>query len=337
MICDVPLRFDTYEGCTHRCSYCFANRKDLHKNKKVVGDFSEKGLIDFVTGKRKKSLSWVDWKLPLHWGGMSDPFQPAEKHFGYSKRALQILADSQYPFVVSTKGKLIASDEYLELLSKCNCVVQISMLCSEFDKVEPGAPTFEERLIMLERVSKVAKRTIVRCQPYMTELLDQVVKNIPRFKKAGAHGVIFEAMKFVKKQPGLQRLGGDYVYPIDTLKAHFAILKQECHKAGLKFYSGENRLRAMGDSLCCCGFSDLDGFTPNTFNANHILLDKTGKSVIETPAMSEPGSGFAAVHAAHQEPGLGYLSEISFKQMVLRELRNKKAYYLKVLTPEGKA
>ena len=37
MICDIPLRFDTYDGCTHRCSYCFANRKDLHKNKKVVG------------------------------------------------------------------------------------------------------------------------------------------------------------------------------------------------------------------------------------------------------------------------------------------------------------
>ena len=26
-LCDVPIRFDTYEGCSHDCKYCFASRK----------------------------------------------------------------------------------------------------------------------------------------------------------------------------------------------------------------------------------------------------------------------------------------------------------------------
>ena len=61
---------------------------------------------------------------------MSDPFQPCEKTMRISYRALQVFAETGYPFVVSTKGKLVADDEYLELIKKCNCAVQISMVCS---------------------------------------------------------------------------------------------------------------------------------------------------------------------------------------------------------------
>ena len=31
----------------------------------------------------------------------------------------------------------------------------------------------------------------------------------------------------------------------------------------MKFYSGENRLRAMGDSMTCCGIDGLEGFKGN--------------------------------------------------------------------------
>ncbi len=45
-----------------------------------------------------------------------------------SYECLQLLTETKYPFVVSTKGRLVAEPEYIELLSKCNCVVQISMV-----------------------------------------------------------------------------------------------------------------------------------------------------------------------------------------------------------------
>ena len=27
VLCDVPIRFDTYKGCSHACKYCFVQRK----------------------------------------------------------------------------------------------------------------------------------------------------------------------------------------------------------------------------------------------------------------------------------------------------------------------
>lgn len=82
---------------------------------------------------------------------MSDPFQPCEKVHRISYEALKIFAETKYPFIVSTKGKLICEDDYLSLLKQCNAVVQVSMVCSKYDVLEKGAPKYSERLEMLRK------------------------------------------------------------------------------------------------------------------------------------------------------------------------------------------
>ena len=32
LICDYPIHFDTYYGCSHNCRYCFANNKNKLSN-----------------------------------------------------------------------------------------------------------------------------------------------------------------------------------------------------------------------------------------------------------------------------------------------------------------
>lgn len=79
-ICDYPVHFDTYTGCSHGCRYCFAQTKvDIGKIK--VHNCDEQ-LRRFVSGGRTSETSWCDFPIPLHWGGLSDPFQPAESHRG---------------------------------------------------------------------------------------------------------------------------------------------------------------------------------------------------------------------------------------------------------------
>lgn len=248
VLCNLPIRFDTYVGCSHGCRYCFVQKKNGQLEAVKKGDTVE-SLKAFVQGKRSGETAWCDWNIPIHWGGMSDPFQPVEKKYGYSLECLKYLAETKYPFVVSTKGRLAASPEYLELLAECNCVVQISMVCSRYDQLEKGAPSYEERLEMLRTISPRVKRTIVRIQPFMHEVLQDVLKNLPRVKAAGAHGVVVEGMKFAKAKPGLVRVGGDCVYPIELLRADFEQIKAEAHRCGLVFYSGENRLRNMQNEL----------------------------------------------------------------------------------------
>ena len=162
-----------------------------------------------------------------------------------SHEYLKIFVETGHPFVVSTKGRLVADPEYLSLLARCNCVVQISMVCSRYDRLEPGTPSYEERLTIAEMVSKCVKRVIVRIQPYMPEVFRDVMANIPRLAQAGVYGIVCEGMKFNKAKPGMVRIGSDSCYPKAILERDFLQIKQEAHRHGLRFYAGENRLRAM--------------------------------------------------------------------------------------------
>lgn len=286
-LCDLPIRFDTYQGCSHGCQYCFA--KKFIDISKIKNDETVGRLESFIKGHRDQHTRWCDWDIPIHWGGLSDPFQPCEKQRKISLECLKVFARTQYPFIVSTKGSLIIEPEYLDLISKCNCVVQISAVCSSYDKLELGAPTYKERLEMAKILSKKVKRVIFRIQPYMHEVFDEIYDNLEEIKNAGVYGIIIEGMKFKKKKTGLVKIGGDYCYPYQVIKKDFLKLKKRAHELGLKIYAGENRIRKYGDSLTCCGIDGLEGFKPNTFNLNHLL---NGEKTEPTEAMKLQKTGY---------------------------------------------
>ena len=296
ILCDIPIRLDTYVGCSHGCKYCFAEKfRDM---KDIEVDETATQLKGFIEGKRNDTTNWCDWNIPLHIGGMSDPLQPVEKQKRVFYECLKVLVDTQYPYVVSTKGRLLGDEEYLSLIEKSNGVVQVSLVCSSYDKIETGCPSFEERLNIIRKVAPRVKRVIVRIQPYMHEVFDEVFENLEKFKKAGVYGVVVEGMKFPKKIEGLVKVGGDFTYPYDVILSDFLKLKDEAHRVGLKIYAGENRIRKYGDSLSCCGFDGLEGFVGNCYNLNHIL--NGDKQVPEKNSkMFEEGTGgaFTAISA----------------------------------------
>lgn len=327
ILCDLPVRYDTYVGCTHNCSYCFVKRNNTLNVRMGEGT---KGLIDFIKGKRSKTTNFIDWNIPIHFGGMSDPFQPCEKKYKRSLEALKVFAETGYPVVISTKGRLCVEEPYISLIEKCNVVMQISALCEKYDVLEKGAPRFSERLEIIRRLAK-SKRVLVRCQPYIHDVFNDVFDNIKIFAECGAFGCIFEGMKFGKSKPGLVKRGADYAIPKDVLQLDFSKLKAECHRNGLKFYSGESCLRCMGDSLTCCGIDGLDGFLPNKYNLSHIL---NGDNVSPTEKMLEVGTA-ACFQALYQEVGTyQWIAGKSFKQMMEYEYRNHKKYVEEILKGE---
>ncbi|MBQ7348451.1 MAG: radical SAM protein [Clostridia bacterium] len=324
-LCDLPIRFDTYEGCSHACEYCFVKRKNTISN--IKDGEGPEALLKFINGQRNAETSWCDWNIPLHWGGMSDPFQPVEKHKRRSLECLKIFKETQYPFVVSTKGKLIAEPEYLELIKDCNCVVQISLVCDSYDKLEPGCPSFAERLEIAKTVAAVAKRLIIRIQPYMCEVFEDVFNNLEKFKDAGAYGVIVEGMKFLNKRQGTVKIGGDFLYPYERIKTDILALKERAHELGLKFYSGENRTRELGDSLTCCGIDGLDGFVGNHFNLNHII---NGERPVPTEKQKEVGTAIC-FRGLHQRTIMELqLQQQSFARAQLWEYQHNRTYIEKV-------
>ena len=318
-ICDLPIRFDTYQGCTHMCQYCFVQMK--YDIAKVETGESLQSLQRFIGGQRPGEVSWCDWDIPIHWGGVSDPLQPAEKIHRRSYAALKLFAETGYPFVISTKGALLGKDEYLDLLGRCNCVVQVSLVSPQLDKLEKGAPTFADRLRIIEKVAPRVKRLIVRVQPYMVEVFGDILKQIPTYRQIGVHGLTVEGMKYKRKRPGLEKIGGDFCYPVSVLKQHFEVIRDTCHSNGLRFYAAENRLRKMGDSLCCCGIDGLDGFTPNTYNLNHYLHDR--ESFVPTPTMSQPGSAACFTAICQDSCSNSALRKLSLKEAIEAATRNR--------------
>lgn len=329
-LCDLPIRYDTYEGCTHACKYCFVQRNNTLDVR--MGE-SVEVLKAFIEGKRTQETAWCDWNIPLHWGGMSDPFQPCEKTYKRSLEALKVFAETGYPVVISTKGRLCVEEPYLSLLERANAVMQISALCSRYDALEMGAPPFEERLEMIHKLSNKVKRVIVRAQPYIHDIFDDMVENIPRFADAGAHGIIFEGMKFVKKKQGLVKSGGDFVQKKSILRADFERFKTLCHDNGLAFYSGENRLRAMGDSLTCCGIADLEGFVPNTWNLNHLL---NGDITEPTEKMQEKGTAYAYKSIYQDTAMTRVVKKSSFAEMTRYTYQHHKPYVESVMIGEDR-
>lgn len=296
VLCEYPIRLDTYRGCSHGCGYCFAQSKtDISV---VKPDNCIESLRRFVSGCRTAQTNWCDWRIPLHWGGMSDPFQPAEREIGVSLRALEVFAETGYPFIVSTKGRLVAEEPYLSVLRRCNAVVQISMVCSSYDKMEPGAPTFEERLEMVGRLSGAVRRVVVRAQPYVTNVRDEFVGNLGRIAAAGAWGVTLEGMKFKNAKPGLVKVRGDYCYDDETLRMHYERIKRECGRVGLRFLCAENRLRAMGESTACCGCGDIEGFEGNAYN---VVSNADGRRA-PTERMRQAGTA-TCFKSIHQDAG----------------------------------
>lgn len=285
LVCDYPIHLDTYSGCSHACKYCFANNKATNKNIKPLNN--AKALRNFINGHRTLETKWCDWNIPIHWGGMSDPFQACEVEQKRALECLEIFAETKYPFIISTKNPVLACKEpYLSLLSECECVFQISMACSKYDKLEPGAPSYEKRLRAAKILSRHVKRLIIRVQPFLTDCYKDILAEIPRYAESDAYGIICEGYHTKKKQKGLIK-DGKYCFPIDVLVPMFKNIKEECHNNELRFFCGEDRIRFLGDSLSCCGTEGLDNFKPNTFNIEHLSHGTDG---IPTEAMQEVGT-----------------------------------------------
>lgn len=46
ILCNLPVRFDTYRGCSHGCRYCFAQKKNDISH--IERDESVDGLRSFI-------------------------------------------------------------------------------------------------------------------------------------------------------------------------------------------------------------------------------------------------------------------------------------------------
>ena len=176
LLCPLPLKIDTYRGCSTRCAYC-----SLNGLRTGIGGFNnvQPNSIRYIEKffyKRKTGMerALIDQRSPIQIGVSSDPLQPAEKQFHITLRVLKILQDRQYPTVITTKfSNRLTESRYLEAIEGLPLAVQCSVSTEDpamLQRLEPGAPSLEERMAALDALNEAGVHVQLRLWPYIPDL-----------------------------------------------------------------------------------------------------------------------------------------------------------------------
>ncbi len=210
------------------------NRKSNFLKIKPADYDSLANLFDRALTKKVVStnilIELLQRKMPIHFGGMSDPFQPIEKKYKLTLKIMKLLLSHNYPTIFSTKSSLIVRREYLDILKEMeNKAVQISLITSN-DKIrqkfEPKASSVNERLDTIRKLSNNDIWTSCRIQALIPHVNENDLELVDKLADAGCKHVIIEHYKlptFISKK-SIERLNHNCGYDIAT---HYRNLRKK--------------------------------------------------------------------------------------------------------------
>lgn len=172
--CNYPSRLDTYMcGCQHDCSYCYAKyllnfRKLWFPDNPEIAD--KNSIRDEVKKIDKEKVKAV------RIGGMTDCFMPLEKTAKVTYELIKALNDQRIPYLIVTKGALIAEDEYIEILDKELAHIQITLTCTDDDLYRrlnyEKASLPSDRIKAIEKLQNLGYDVQLRLSPFIPEFID---------------------------------------------------------------------------------------------------------------------------------------------------------------------
>jgi hypothetical protein len=241
-------------------------------------------------------------RVPIHFGGMSDPFMPMESERRATLELLHILAEHRYPTIISTKGTLASAPEYQSLLSKPNFAVQFSLTTLDdalANRIDAGAPTTSARLETLTVLAEAGVKTAVRHQPMMPMRAHEATELIDLAAAAGAKHYAVEHLKLPIEQDwrhrrslsdaagfdlgayyresGAARVGREWILPTSERLETVMRLKSASNSKGLSFGAADNDLLHLSDGSVCCSGADLLGLGQG-FQFNFLSAVRMGFS-----------------------------------------------------------
>ena len=169
--CGNSFRADTYQGCDFGCKYCFANYRGaigvLRKNNEKTSVPCDLDVFKkYLSGKGSgMTQELINNKIPIHLGGMSDPFQKCEFELRATFEFLKIF--KEYPVSISTKTAYLPED-YFQILNPKYHTFQVSLFTDNEEtirKYELNTPTAKERIEFIKELKRRGFWVSVRIQP----------------------------------------------------------------------------------------------------------------------------------------------------------------------------
>ncbi|MGH9672743.1 MAG: radical SAM protein [Bryobacteraceae bacterium] len=202
----VPFRWtiNPYRGCEFGCQYCYARYTHEFMELRDPLQFEEK-----IYAKRwnpdafRSDLARVPRDEKIAIGTATDPYQPAERRYGITRRILEVLRTQRgLSFGLTTKSDLVARDAPLLAEIGRHNAVSVCLTITTLDAnlarlLEPRAPRPELRLRALATLASYGVRAGVACSPVMPLLNDseEKIDALARaVKSAGARGLSWRVL-----------------------------------------------------------------------------------------------------------------------------------------------
>lgn len=205
---DIPFdrSLNPYRGCEHGCSYCYARPTHEYLGLSPGLDFERLILVKESAAQlleaelRKKS--WQPQLLML--SGVTDPYQPIERHLEITRACLQVLLRFRNPVGVITKNHLVTRDiDVLSPLAELG-LVTVTLSITTLDeplrrKLEPRTSTAARRLQAVEKLAAAGIPVHVNVAPLIPALNDH---EIPAILREAANAGASSASYTILRLPG---------------------------------------------------------------------------------------------------------------------------------------
>jgi DNA repair photolyase len=171
-----------YRGCEHGCAYCYARPTHEYLGFSAGLEFETRIMVKRRAPELlRRELSSSKWQpQALAMSGVTDCYQPAERHFRITRGCLEVLAEFRNPVSIITKNFLVTRDlDVLKRLAAFDAVhvfVSITTLNADLAaRMEPRASRPAHRLRAIEMLAKAGVPVGVLVAPIIPGLNDREI------------------------------------------------------------------------------------------------------------------------------------------------------------------
>jgi DNA repair photolyase len=202
---DVGFEFsiNPYRGCEHGCAYCYARPTHEYLGFSAGLDFETRIMVkEDAPELLRRELSARRWQPQVvALSGVTDPYQPIERHLRLTRRCLEVLAEFRNPVAIVTKSHLVCRDTDLlsELARHEAAAVFLSITTLDADLggvLEPRATRPAGRLAALQALARAGVPVGVMAAPMIPGLNDHELPSIlEAAARAGARSAGFTMLR----------------------------------------------------------------------------------------------------------------------------------------------
>lgn len=251
----IDYNMNLYKGCCHKCIYC-----DSRSNCYQVEEFdrvrAKENEIEILNQELKRKKK----KGVIGIGAMSDTYNPFEKQYEITRKALELISYYNFGVSIETKSNLIIRDIDLfkKINSKADVILKFTITTADdsLSKViEPGVCVSSERLKAMKELAEAGLfvgTLLTPIIPFITDSEENIRKVIRLSAENGAKFVFsmggvtlrenqreYFFSELDKSFPGVKEkymrtFGKHYFcYPLNKKLGY--VFKEECDKYGLLY------------------------------------------------------------------------------------------------------